>query len=94
LKAHLEKTHKPRLWNLCGGFGVESIRGFQPFWRRPPSSETISVTDHHSDTVLARTVARKPFPVCWMCARPLQGRSVQETGLRWVDRCTSERSGH
>jgi len=62
--SHLEQAHKPGLWNLCGGFGVESIRGFQPLWRRRPSSESISVTDHHSDTVLARTVARTPFQVC------------------------------
>ena len=58
------ETHKPGLWNLCDGFGVEPDQRFQPLWRRRPSSESISVTDHHSDTVLARTVARKPLQVC------------------------------
>jgi hypothetical protein len=65
-----EKTHKPGLWNLCGGFGVESSRGFQTALASPSLQRNHIRTDHHSDTVLACTVARKPFPVCWMCARP------------------------
>ena len=46
-----EDPIKPGLWNQCGGFGVESIRGFNRFGVAVPPRESISVTDHHSDTV-------------------------------------------
>jgi len=26
-----KETHQPGLWNLCGGFGVEPISGFNRF---------------------------------------------------------------